>query len=136
MTRLLQIGALAVLACSNATAVESMSPASMDARGGNVLTITGVGFTDATVVAFDGVPAATKLVSSGELHAMSPALFAGPSTVTVTDPSTDGTFTKALEILPLDLRYVQAPAYVFPAPTKRSRRRSRETSTAMGTSTS
>jgi hypothetical protein len=106
-----------LIACGDALAVQDLTPDSIDARGGNVVTIHGAGFNASTSVQVDTLRAsAVKVISDQELQVTVPALYAGTSSVVVTDEAATITMPKALQVLPLDLRYVQAPAYVIPAP--------------------
>jgi hypothetical protein len=68
--------------------IKSFSPTSGSISAGTVVTITGVGFSPDSVVAFNKVNASTTFVNSQTLTAVVPA---GSSTglITVTSPSTD-----------------------------------------------
>ena len=68
--------------------VDSLSPAAGPVAGGTTVTITGVNFTDATAVAFDGDAAASFTVDSDtRITAVSPPRAAGPARVQVTTPA-------------------------------------------------
>ncbi len=68
--------------------VTSVSPASGAGAGGDAVTITGSGFTGATVVYFGGSRAAMTVVSDTEITATSPP---GSGTVDVTVVTANGT---------------------------------------------
>ena len=69
-----------------APTVTSLSPDNGSVAGGTVVTVTGTGFRDGAVVAFDGVFAAVTFVSSTELTATAPAHVDGMVDVVVTNP--------------------------------------------------
>lgn len=75
--------------------INSLSPAQGDGAGGDLVTITGGGFTGATGVTFDGSAAGDfTVVSSSKIVVVTPAGVAGPADVVVTHPngpSTTGT---------------------------------------------
>jgi large repetitive protein len=84
--------------------VTSLSPTAGPLAGGTAVTITGAGFTGATVVDFGTIPASHIIISSAtQIIATSPAEAAGTVNVTVTSPG--GTST----ISPAD-QYTYAPA--------------------------
>jgi Hypothetical glycosyl hydrolase family 15/IPT/TIG domain len=72
-------------------AVMSISPTFGPAAGGTTVTITGIGFTGTTAVAFGGVSAAFTFVSDTQLTATSPLGSAGPPPVDITVTTPAGT---------------------------------------------
>jgi len=73
---------------TNAPVVASASPASGPAAGGDLVVLTGSGFTGATAVTFDGSAAAQfEVVSSTKIAAETPGGVAGAADVVVTTPA-------------------------------------------------
>ena len=68
--------------------VSSVSPGSGPVAGGNIVTITGIGFTGATNVSFGNTPAIsfTHAAEDSPLTAIAPAGTAGTAHITVTNP--------------------------------------------------
>jgi hypothetical protein len=95
----------------------SVSPARISARGGEVLTLIGAGFAATTTVHLGGEAVqALEIVSSSELRFKAPPLFAGPARLTL--ETADGTIRElagGVTVLPLDLRFVEAPPFSLPA---------------------
>jgi hypothetical protein len=115
-------GVWAVASCGGpAVEVTEATPARLSARGGEALTLRGAGFTAGVEVHLgdEAVPAsAVKLVSATELRVTTPPLYAGKAAVTVTTAAGDeATLPGGVAVLPLDLRFTEAPAYAFPVPT-------------------
>lgn len=66
--------------------IESVTPATGQAGGGDTVTIAGNRFTDQTTVRFNGTPAAVTFVSANELSVVTPAGTADAATVQVAHP--------------------------------------------------
>ncbi|GGX78802.1 IPT/TIG domain-containing protein [Streptomyces anandii] len=67
--------------------VTGLTPLQGPVSGGTTVTVTGTGFTGATAVGFDGIPAASFTVDSAtQITAVTPAHAAGAAAVTVTTP--------------------------------------------------
>jgi hypothetical protein len=111
--------ALASSACSAKLDVTEASPAQLSARGGASLTVRGAGFAAGDVVHLGGeLASALQLVSSTELHVTTPPLYAGPTTVTVTTAAgATASLPDGVDVLPLELRFVEAPPYALPVET-------------------
>lgn len=90
-----------------------VSPERVSARGGETLTLRGAGFAAGAAVTVGGEPATgVQVISEGEIRCTTPLLFAGPATVTVDLPEGDrASRSGALTVLPLDLRFTEAPAH-------------------------
>jgi hypothetical protein len=81
--------------------VTTLAPDEGSESGGTLVTITGVGFTGATAVTFDGIPSATVVViSDTTITAVAPAHPAGPVDVVIEDPAGNS--------LPEDFEYLPA----------------------------
>ncbi|BAU28999.1 S-layer family protein [Aneurinibacillus soli] len=77
-----------------APTITSITPSSGSTAGGNIITITGTGFTNATAVKFGATPATSfSIVSSTQITAVVPAGTAGAVNVSVATPN--GTGSKA-----------------------------------------
>jgi hypothetical protein len=98
-------------------AVTSVSPARISARGGDTVTLRGSGFTVAITIHLGGEPvSALEIVSATEVRFTAPALFAGLSPVAI--ETAGGPIAgpqPTIEVLPLDLRFVEAPAAALPS---------------------
>ena len=89
-----------------------VSPAQISARGGDVLVLQGSQFTKDTTVKFGDANAATvQLVSTSELKVTAPPLFAGVTSVTISEPAGNADLPNSVTVAALDLRFVQAPTY-------------------------
>ena len=89
-----------------------IQPDTVSARGGAMLTLTGLGFTAESVVEVDGQAVPSTFNSSTELLVKAPPLYAGRAPVLVIE----GTQFRSevlggLEVLPLRLRFVEAPPH-------------------------
>lgn len=89
-----------------------LQPDTVSARGGAMLTLTGLGFTAESVVEIDGQVVPSTFDSSTELLVKAPPLYAGRAPVLVIE----GTQFRSevlggLEVLPLRLRFVEAPPH-------------------------
>jgi hypothetical protein len=118
---LLVVLAGAVLSCSSdgssPLGLSSVSPAQISARGGAAMTLQGQGFTgDSAVLLGTDAVKALKIVSASECTFTAPPLFAGPLDVTVTAAAGNSAkLAGAVDVLRLDLRFVEAPPYALPA---------------------
>jgi hypothetical protein len=93
--------------------VAAVFPTQISARGGDTLTLIGAGFTTSTTVQLGGEPVtAVDVVSQSEIRFVAPPLFAGPAKLTVGGATSEPTAT--ITVLPLDLRFVEAPPYALP----------------------
>jgi hypothetical protein len=90
----------------------SVTPAQISARGGEVLVLQGSQFTSETTVKFgDANAASVQLVSSSELKVTAPPLYAGTTSVSISESAGNAELTNAVTVAALDLRFVQAPTY-------------------------
>jgi FG-GAP-like repeat/IPT/TIG domain len=110
----------ACLSCSEEApglGLTTVSPTRISARGGAAMTLHGAGFTADTEVRLGGEPVtALKIVSSSECTFTSPPLFAGSVDVKVsTAGGHSADLPDSVEVLRLDLRYVEAPPYALPS---------------------
>jgi len=96
--------------------ITTASPTQISARGGATVTLHGTGFPDDAVVHLGGEPVtALKIVSSSECTFTAPPLFAGPADVLIAAAGgQSATLASGVEVLRLDLRFVEAPSYVLP----------------------
>ncbi len=100
----------------SAIEVTSTSPARISARGGDTVTVRGSGFTAAISVRLGGEPVeALEIVSPTEVRFKAPPLFAGPAPVAVETAGVVAGEQPTVEVLPLDLRFVEAPAEALPS---------------------
>jgi VCBS repeat protein/IPT/TIG domain-containing protein len=116
----LALAASALLSCvgdlgGDPGQVKSVFPTRISARGGDALTLLGSGFTAATTVLLEGEPGVDlELVSSGEIHFKAPPLFAGPARLTVGSSDGAAELAGTVTVLPLDLRFIEAPPFALP----------------------
>lgn len=111
----------ALLSCCSSSsddlALTTATPRRISARGGESLTLRGSGFTAGSSVRLGDEPVdELEIVSPTEARFKTPPLFAGPATVVV--KTADGKTAELLggvEVLPLDLRFVEAPPYALPS---------------------
>ncbi len=94
-----------------APSVTGVSPSRGRLSGGNLVTVTGSGFTDATVVSFGGVPATPTPIDESSLVVAAPAHVAGTVDVAVTARGGTSSIVDADHYT-----YVEAPTVVFLAP--------------------
>lgn len=93
------------------------SPHVVSARGGTVVTITGLGFSSATQVLVEGAPVSSVLVSPTELHFTTPPLFSGRAKLMLVEAMQwNSELLGGLEVLPLELRFVEAPPHSLAMP--------------------
>ena len=124
--RALIITALALLACSGQAVLVtandpisliSASPHVVSARGGTPVTITGLGFSSSTQVRVEGSPVSSVLVSPTELRFTTPPLFSGRAKLLVVEGTEwQSELLGGLEVLPLELRFVEAPPHSLTMP--------------------
>ncbi len=95
----------------------SVSPARISARGGDMISLHGSGFTAAISVRLGGeLMEGLEIVSATEARFKAPPLFAGPASVAVETAGSDvGRLQRTVEVLPLDLRFVEAPEDALPS---------------------
>jgi hypothetical protein len=95
----------------------TVSPAQISARGGAPMTLQGTGFADGAEVRLGDVPvSALKVASASELTFTAPPLFAGAVDVKVsTADGRSAELANGVEVLRLDLRFVEAPPYALPS---------------------
>lgn len=95
----------------------SLSPSQISARGGDSLTLRGSGFTSTLSLRLGGEPVeALELVSPTEVRFKAPPLFAGPAKMAVETPGVAAAGPGlTVEVLPLDLRFSEAPEYALPS---------------------
>ncbi|APR87627.1 hypothetical protein A7982_12976 [Minicystis rosea] len=119
ITVLLATTSLSFLGCLGGPAITEVSPARVSARGGESVTLRGSGFGEGTTVRLgDEHVRGSEIVSSSEIHFTTPPLFAGPATVVVTTEAGETVeLANGLDVLPLDLRFHEAPPYALPADT-------------------
>lgn len=92
----------------------SVSPAQISARGGAVLVVQGTQFSEGTTVQFgDTNAAAVELVSPTELKVTAPPLFAGVTSLKISESAGTAELTNSVTVSALDLRFVQAPSYAL-----------------------
>ena len=92
--------------------VIAIAPDTVSARGGAMLTLTGLNFTSASVVEIDGHVVPSTLNSATELVVKSPPLYAGRAPVLVVEGNEwRSEVLGGLEVLPLRLRFVEAPPH-------------------------
>jgi hypothetical protein len=97
-----------------AVSLQSVTPSRVSARGGTQLTLKGRAFTASTVVELAGARAKTLLVSSSELTVFVPPMWAGQAELSVRGGSgVTATFKGGLEVMPLELRFVEAPPHAL-----------------------
>ncbi len=88
----LTVAATSCTAPTPASAITSLTPVAGPEAGGQTVTITGSGFSGATGVTFDGIPATgVTVVDDATLTAVTPPHTAGVVDVTVGDPEGNGT---------------------------------------------
>ncbi|MDP2275459.1 MAG: FG-GAP-like repeat-containing protein [Archangium sp.] len=93
------------------------SPHVVSARGGTAVTITGLGFSPATTVLVEGAPVSSVLVSPTELRFTTPPLFSGRAKLLVVEGAEwQSELLGGLEVLPLELRFVEAPPHSLAMP--------------------
>lgn len=93
------------------------SPHVVSARGGTAVTITGLGFSPATKVLVEGAPVSSVLVSPTELRFTTPPLFSGRAKLLVVEGAEwQSELLGGLEVLPLELRFVEAPPHSLAMP--------------------
>jgi hypothetical protein len=110
-------GEAVLVAANDPLSVIGASPSVVSARGGTRITITGINFTAASRVAIEGIPVPSTLVSPTELTIVAPPLFAGRLPLQVNEGTTwRSELVGGLEVLPLQLRYVEAPPHSLPLP--------------------
>jgi hypothetical protein len=113
--------ALAGAGCGGSSEPELvlLAPIAGSARGGDVVTLVGSGFADGATVLFGGRPArGVHKTGDGRLEATTPSAIAGPVDVAVQSPGgAVATLPAAFTFEPLDLAFVDAPAYVLPIET-------------------
>lgn len=108
--------ALLASACGSDVEVSSVTPSSGSARGGQKVIVHGEGFGSSATVSFDGVPArAVRRVSDTELEVTTPTLLACTADVKVASDGDEATLSNGFTFLPLNLRFVEAPAHYLPA---------------------
>ena len=95
----------------------SVSPARISARGGDTVTLRGAGFSAAISVRLGGEPVkALEIVSATEARFTAPPLFAGLAQVAVATARGGVTLPQpTIDVLPLDLRFVEAPEDALPS---------------------
>jgi hypothetical protein len=87
---------------AQASSILTISPSNGPTTGNTVVTITGTGFTGATVVAFDGAAGTSfTVVNDTTIRVTTPAGTAGPADVTVTDPAGNATALAGFTYNPL-----------------------------------
>jgi FG-GAP-like repeat/IPT/TIG domain len=92
--------------------VTSVSPAQISARGGAVMVVQGTQFSsDTTVQLGDTNAPAVEIVSPTELKVTAPPLFAGVTSVKITQAAGTAELPNSVTVSALDLRFVQAPSY-------------------------
>ena len=117
LTALLATVPLSFLGCLGGPAITEVSPARVSARGGESVTLRGSGFGAGSTVRLGNEHVSKpKVVSSEEIRFTTPPLFAGPTTVVVTTEAGEtAELSDGLDVLPLDLRFREAPPYALPA---------------------
>ena len=108
--------ALVAAACSGGVGIDSISPATGSARGGDTVLISGTGFAPDSQVSFGGVDArSVTLLPSGDLQVVTPAApIAASVAVTVTTGDDDSRRANAFTFTALDLRFVAAAPHYLP----------------------
>jgi uncharacterized protein (TIGR03382 family) len=96
--------------------VESVTPATIDPRGGTLLLISGYGFKAGAIVRLDDLEVPTTYVSDTQLEVVAPPLLAGQYHVWIIQP---GGYLPplfcCLEVAALELSFVQAAELSFPS---------------------
>jgi len=94
----------------------SVTPATGSARGGELVTLSGAGFSDGATVLFGSLEGTdVQVLSSGALQVTTPPRIAGEVEVTVRNANgREATLGHAFTFTPLDLRFVQADPYFLP----------------------
>lgn len=109
---------LACAACGSGElpAVLAIDPPAGPARGGDVVVIAGEGLREATAVRFgDRAAPSVHARDDGALEVVTPASIAGPVDVAVELPGGElAVAAKAFTFAPLDLAFVDAPAWALP----------------------
>jgi FG-GAP-like repeat/IPT/TIG domain/FG-GAP repeat len=112
----------AALSCgssgSDDLALTAATPRRISARGGEPLTLRGSGFTAGSSVRLGDAPVDDlEIVSPTEVRFKSPPLFAGRASLVVkTAEGATAELPGGVEVLALDLRFVEAPPYALPSP--------------------
>jgi hypothetical protein len=108
------LAALALCACGGGLRVESVSPASVSARGGERVTVRGDGF-KAGMSAWVGEVAVTVEVKDARTAELTlPTGRAGKADVRVQVDKSSATLEQGLELLPLALHFAELPAWQLP----------------------
>jgi hypothetical protein len=109
----------ATLSCSSSSAqprISSIAPNRISARGGSELTLRGADFAADTTVELGGEPVrALKVVSPSECTFTTPPLFAGQADVVASSGSRSAKLPAGVDVLRMDLRFVEAPPYAIPS---------------------
>ena len=97
--------------------VESVTPRSGTAQGGELVAVAGTGFVEGVEVRFGETKAATvKWVGPDELQVLTPPLTAGVLDLVVAWPGgKEVVLHEAFEALKLELRFVDVPSFSFPS---------------------
>ncbi len=109
-----------IFACSQSSLsgasleLDSVSPGTVSARGGETLTLRGRGFSDGVQVFVRDQALTANVVDGSTLQATMPPSYAGKADVTVKLQDSTATLKSALTITPLPLDFAEAPAWTLP----------------------
>jgi hypothetical protein len=94
--------------------VESVLPATVSARGGDRIVVSGQGFAEGARLFVGGAELVTTFVDSGSLEAVTPPSFAGTYELRVEQQGDEARLPAALAVRPLDLAFAELPSFALP----------------------
>ncbi|GMU60677.1 MAG: hypothetical protein AMXMBFR34_24400 [Myxococcaceae bacterium] len=109
------LGDAQLVAANRPMTIYGVAPASVSARGGEVLTLTGSGFVEESLeLLLGGRRLQAQFISDAELRVRTPPLFAGREPLVLAPGSRWRTeLLGGLEVVPLALRFVEAPPHAL-----------------------
>ncbi len=118
MTLTLGCGDATLVTANQPLTIHRISPQVVSARGGETLTLHGAGFTENLRVQVGERTMWARLVTENEATVRLPPLLAGTAPLRAFDDGSEleASLESGLKVLPLELRFVEAPPHSLPLP--------------------